>query len=180
VSAVDGDDKTVTCDDGWFGNAEEDPKLRGAVVTVMSGAAKGQRRLIAAADGPELTIDSSYYGGWFSPVPAVGDVIMVGGFDSYWRTPRLSVNSVGQKRFAEAVVKMGPGGPFELRQTTWARGRELDLGRAIVPAGDRDQATVALRGAGENWQGECGTTGPAQPWQLDGLTIIAQQGGETR
>jgi hypothetical protein len=183
LTGVDSVEAELTCSAASFVDAVDATKLNGAVVTVLSGAAKGQRRLVASATATVLTVDTSYYGGWFSPSPAVGDRIMVGGYSSYWTTPRMSLRAPGQKRFVEAVVELtdaGNGNGAELKQNTWARGRELYLGRTHLAAQRRDTVAVALRGSGENWQGQIGTTGPAQPWQLDGITIIAQAGGETR
>jgi hypothetical protein len=183
ITAVNEAEAEITCAAENFLDSDGGTTVKGCVLTVVSGAAKGQRRLVSSATATVLTVDTQYYGGWFSPSPAVGDRIMVGGYSSYWTTPRLSLRAVGQKRFVEAVVEMtdaGNGNGAELKQRTWARGRELYLGRTHLAAQRRDTVAVALRGSGENWQGEIGTTGPAQPWQLDGITIIAQAGGETR
>jgi len=179
VSGVNGND--ITCDDAWFDDVAGSSSAAGAVLTVLSGTGAGQRRLISAAAGQTVTVDTAYYGGALSPNVSVGDKIMLGGYSSYWQTPRLSVKTVGQKRWCEAsIAATGQGANLWLRPYTWARGRQLTLNATLLPVNATDLCVAAQYGIGENWQGEFGTDGPAQPWQLNGVTLIAQPTGAPR
>lgn len=179
IGVVDTGAHKLTCYDGYFEDATT--KVDGAVVTVLTGVAAGQRRLVKDAANNVLEIDTAYYGGWFSPEPAVGDVIMLGGFSSYWFTPWLTLQSTRTKRWQSGIVQLEQlGADVSLDQMIWRNGAAMNNGRRLLPVRARDRATVMIGATGESWQGKLGTTGPAQPWLLRTMAVTADVTGGIR
>ena len=171
----------LECNDSWFqDDTAAATNCQGAVVTMLSGAAAGQRRLVSANAGCRLTIDLTL-GGYFSPAPAIGDTLMVGGYGSYWTPPWLTAQSSRTKRWQTVVGQFDNfGADVRLDQTVHRAGRVFSAGRQYLPASQRDRATAALGCTGEILEMKLSTTGPAQPWKLRNLTVTADTGGGIR
>jgi hypothetical protein len=182
ITEVASDGSYLVCMAEYFSDPDGGTKPDGAVVTILSGAAKGQRRLLSSVtDGTKLNMDTTLYGGKFDPLPAVGDLVMVGGYESYWKTPRMVMAEPTQKRWQEAVIGTRDlGGQPECEQSVTSRGRMSVCGRTPLPVALRDESVVRLGCFGEDMQLKVGTSRPAQPWQLDTVTVRCVNGGETR
>ena len=106
---------------------------------------------------------------------------MLGGYESYWFTPLCSAGTDTMKKWQQAVVQLTDvGAQPRMESHLHAAGRTLQTGRALLPAQSRDRAVVLLGGRGEYWQGEVRSDGPAQPWKVNSLTVIAEVGNMVR
>jgi hypothetical protein len=179
VSAFDATAGTVTCDNAWFDDDEGSTVCNGAVVTVLSGLAADQRRLLAEADGQVLTVDKSY-GGFFSGL-AVGDWIMLGGYGSSWRSPLLSAGTATAKRWQVAEIQTtATGGNPIMEQVVRNAGRDQATTARALAAGNRNTHTVKMQGRGEHVQLAFERVDPCAPWQVNGITVLADAMGGVR
>jgi hypothetical protein len=173
----------LECDGAFFLDPTGNTKPNGAVVEVLTGTARGQRRFVSSVTqaGIRLNLDTVRYGGAFSPAPAVGDFVMLGNFDSYWRPPKLSGRVQGQKRWNELMLETTDlGAALRLDHYVTARGRELAGHRTMLPTDKRTENVVKLGGVGELYQAKIGSNEPDSPWEVRSLTVQAMAAGESR
>lgn len=155
--------------------------LAGVPVRIATGTAAGQTRYISSASGNRLTFDTrTAWGGFFSPVPAAGDQLIIGAIHSHWATPELTLASPAiVKRFhqsdwdfaaADAPLQLDhhadTGGQMRYRGRSWLPAHLT--ARTIVPSQLRAQRAQLTLSAHDTL------------WALRGLTLQAAGSGEVR
>lgn len=154
--------------------------LAGTQVRMLSGAAIGQRRFVSASTTTRLTIDTrAEFGGYFDPVPAVGDFYALGPIESYWVSPDLSLGTSHRKRWLQTSCVTGKpanGSRLGVHQYTDGQGAMLLRGRTVLRPAWRQQHLVRHQDRSEYLRLRFGNEGPREPWVLRRFTVSAATG----
>jgi hypothetical protein len=155
--------------------------LAGVPVYVLTGAAAGQLRYIAAATDTQLTLDvRDDWGGPLDPAPAVGDLILIGAIASSWSTPEMTLASPSViKRWHQTLWDFAAAdGVLRLDVAADLGGQLRPRGSSILPA--HRQARTVVPHQLRAQRAQFTLSSPEVQWTLRSIGVQAAGAGEVR